>query len=95
MRGLPHTWDVPGLDPAEQEARAQAQHDMAVALVQSGVWEQMRDALTSQVTDTLNDLARSQKDDEQNRGVIRALNHVLSMPENLIRAASAELDKHR
>lgn len=74
---------------------AQEAHDLAASLVQSPGWEAMQSAIQQQVTDTLNDLARSQKDDEQNRGIIRSLTHVLEMPDRLIRAASAELDKHR
>jgi hypothetical protein len=59
--------------------------------LQSDIWDQLSVALDLQIADSLNDLARSSHEDEQNRGVIRALRHVLSMPENLIRAASEEL----
>lgn len=95
MRQLPQSWLEPGLDPAEREFRASDALARALALRDSEEWQELTAALELQVADTLNDLARSQKDDEQNRGVIRALRHVQSMPENLIRAASAELTTHR
>jgi hypothetical protein len=81
------------VDPVERETAARTQYDLAVNLAQSDAWEQLSDALTAQIKDSLNDLARSSRDDEQNRGLIRALTHVLEMPENLIRAASQEIDK--
>lgn len=91
MREIERTWlDVP--DDVEREVRARHQLDLALSFIQSEVWQQIASALRSQIDDTLADLARSQKDDEQNRGVIRALNHVLSMPDNLVRAASDELN---
>ena len=94
MRGIEQEW-LTTPDPAEREAIAANLYDEVVALAQSPGWTKMADAIERQVTDALNDLARTSEDDEQNRGVIRALRHVLSMPENLIRAASLELDKHR
>jgi hypothetical protein len=94
VKGLPQPW-LESADAVEREALAQSQLDMALALGQSDAWQQIASALVAQIAATMNDLARSPKDDEQNRGVIRALNHVLSMPDNLIQAASAELDQHR
>ena len=94
MRGLPHTWEEHTEPQLREAAAASAQHE-ARLLVQSPAWVELTAAIRQQVADTTSDLVRSSKDDERNRGVIDALNHVLSMPDNLIQAASAELDKHR
>lgn len=94
MRQLVRKWEAT-TDPAEREALAADAVAKQLHLLQSPEWETLADALTGQINDTLQDLARSSKDDEQNRGVIRALTHVLQLPENLLRAADAELTKHR
>lgn len=94
MIRLRQPWDEKGLDEAEREALARQSMDLAARLLQSDGWAEIVTALTSQIEASTKDLVRSSKDDEYNRGVIRALQHVLEMPENLTRAASLELDQH-
>jgi hypothetical protein len=95
MRDLEHPWDSPTMDREVREALAQSSVEEMLELTGTAGWLLLVLCLDASIEDLLNDLARSSKDDEQNRGAIRALRHVRRLPENLIRAAAVELDKHR
>ncbi len=94
MIGIDNPW-VGESDESERQALAAGMLDDILRLSQSAGWQHLVAAIDKQVEATLLDLSLSAKDDEQNRGVLRALHHVRQMPNKLVEAANVELERHR
>jgi hypothetical protein len=93
VHSLPTPWDAHSDDEVRAELAREAV-DMALQLKGTDGWRAFSEAIELEIQSLVNDLITGSTEDEQNRGAIRALRHVKSMPDNLIREASAELDRH-